>query len=92
MINFGITDELVMHLIHRLLSSPLGEEKKMAYKATYLLDGKHVVRATMRRYKAKVPKKPPFEILLSVTRPNFKERKIWKGVGGPHPFFWTWAK
>jgi hypothetical protein len=79
-----------MGVVHRLCSPYTGE--KAVYKAAYFVDRQHIVRATLRRYKGKVPKKPPFEIMLSVTRPNFEERKIWKKVGGPHPFFWSWSK
>lgn len=59
-----------------------------AYKATKYLTAKEVAKATRRRYGGKISKNGPLEILFTMGKPNYEERKfikIYKKAGEPFP-------
>ena len=47
-----------------------------AYRATKYLSPKLIIRATRRRYKGKI--KDPFEVVLTMGKPNYAEREFIK--------------
>jgi hypothetical protein len=49
-----------------------------AYTATIFLSDKRTVKATRRRYKGKILKGHPVEILLTFGKPNYEAREIIK--------------
>ena len=80
----------VLELIERVTSPELYGK---IWKAAYFKGGGKIIRATLRRYGKKMPKRGPYEIALSFTKPNFEERKILKRLSKRCvPFFWNWSK
>lgn len=58
------------------------------YQATKFISEKETVKATLRRHKKKIRKNGHKEILLTIGKPNYRERefiKTRKKVGEPFP-------
>jgi hypothetical protein len=60
-----------------------------AYKATKYISDKLTIKATLKRYKGKIPRKgDALDIVFTVGKPNYEERdfiKMCKKVGEPFP-------
>ena len=46
------------------------------YRVAYFIDKNLIIRATRRRYKGKILKHGPVEIVFTIGKPNFAERKL----------------
>ncbi len=59
-----------------------------AVRATRYLNPREVCRVTRRRYRGKVPTGGPVELVVTVGRPNYRERaqiRLLKKAGEPFP-------
>lgn len=56
-----------------MLEIMLGDE---VVCATKYLSSKLIIRATRRRYKGKISNKRPFEVMLTMGKPNYREREF----------------